>query len=712
MSLFRFAYLNVQIDRLAKINFIINYTKNIRRFFMRKVTVKLIVISMLLFSIGFGARLSWGENYKLLCKETYMEMESIRSPNISPDGKHILFTRGWIDKMNDRSRSNLWIVDIEGTRIRELTHGNWRDFSPVWSPDGKKIAFLSDRDGTTQIHVMWLDTREVAQLTHLERSPGNLRWSPGGKKLAFTQFIPDTKQILPVKLPKRPKGAKWAKPAVIVDRLSWRRDGRGYMPKGYTHIFVINAELGGTPRKITSGDYSHSDPQWSRDGKKIYFSAIRKPDAEYLRGDSEIYSVDLNTFEIQTLTERKGPDRGARISPDGKWIAYTGYNDKNFTSHLSNLYLMDSEGGKKRILAVNLPNSPSSVTWAQDGSGLYYLMREKGVSNIYFVSSKRKIKKITDGIHYFSGLSMARNGQVAITLSTFHKPGYLVTFNLNNPGRIKKLVDVNEDIIANVKLGEVEELWFKSPDGLDLQGWLIKPAEFKQGKKYPMILYIHGGPWAMYSVRFNWAWQNFAANGYAVLYMNPRGSTGYGQDFVNGIQFSYPGKDFDDLLAGVDAAIVKGFIDEDNLFVCGGSGGGILTAWIVGHTNRFRAAVSMRPVINWHSFVGTTDGSGWYRQFEKYPWQDPMEYAVRSPLHYVENVTTPTMVMTGEADLRTPMGQSEEYYRALKMLKKDTLLVRMPDEYHGWRRPSHRILQQLYLMAWFEKYRVKPETED
>ena len=268
-------------------------------------------------------------------------------------------------------------------------------------------------------------------------------------------------------------------------------------------------------------------------------------------------------------------------------------------------------------------------------------------------------------------------------------------------------MDVNEDVLANVKLGEVEEMWFKSPDGLDLQGWLIKPAEFKSGEKYPMILYIHGGPWAMYSVQFSWAWQNFAANGYAVLYMNPRGSTGYGQDFVNGIQYSYPGKDYDDLMAGVDAALAKGFIDEKNLFVCGGSGGGVLTAWIVGHTNRFRAAVSMRPVINWHSFVGTTDGSNWYRQFQKYPWEDPMEYAVRSPLHYVGNVTTPTMVMTGEADLRTPMGQSEEYYRALKMLKKDTLLVRMPDEYHGWRRPSHRLLQQLYLLAWFEKYRVK-----
>ena len=687
-----------------------DHKENIKEVVMKKIIVESIVISLLLFSVGLETTFGGEKNFKLLDKETHMEMESIGSPNISPDGNHIIFTRGWIDKKNDRSRSNLWIVDIEGKRVRELTHGNWRDFSPVWSPDGKKIAFLSDRDETTQIHVMWLDTREVAQLTHLDRSPGSLRWSPNGKKLTFTLFIPDDKSILPVKLPKRPEGAKWAKPAVIVDRLSWRRDGRGPTPKGYSHIFVIDAELGGTPRQITSGDYSHSDPQWSQDGKKIYFSAIRKPDAEYLRGDSEIYSVDLSTLKVKTLTDRKGPDRGPRISPDGKWIAYSGYDDKNYTSHLSNLYLMDIQGAKKRILAANLPNSPSSTTWAPDGSGLYYLMREKGESNFYFVFTNRKIRKITKGVHYLSGQSIAKNGQVATTRSTFHKPGCLVTFNLRKPDNIKKLVDVNEDVLANVKLGEIEELWFKSPDGLDLQGWLIKPAEFEANKKYPMILYIHGGPWAMYSVRFSWAWQNFAANGYAVLYMNPRGSTGYGQDFVNGIQFSYPGKDYDDLMAGVDAAIAKGFIDKDNLFVCGGSGGGVLTAWIVGHTDRFRAAVSMRPVINWHSFVGTTDGSGWYRQFRKYPWEDPMEYAVRSPLHYVGNVTTPTMVMTGEADLRTPMGQSEEYYRALKKLKKETLLVRMPDEYHGWRRPSHRLLQQLYLIAWFEKYRTKSES--
>jgi len=672
-----------------------------------KAIAKLSAIGLLIFFFASGITLGLEKKYKLLTDETFMEMESIGSPLISPDGKNILFTRGWVDKKNDQSRSNLWIVDIEGRRIRELTHGNWRDFSPAWSPDGKKIAFLSDRDGTTQIHVLWLDTREVAQLTHLERSPQDLTWSPAGKNLAFTLFIPDDKPILPVKLPKRPEGAKWAEPAVLIDRLSWRFDGRGFMPKGYNHIFTIDAEIGGTPKQVTSEDYSDSDPQWSKEGKKIYFTSIRKPDAEYLFGDTEIYSVDLSTLEIKALTDRKGPDRGTTVSPDGNLIAYTGYNEQNFTSHLSNLYLMNSDGGNKHILAVNLPSSPSNITWAADSSGIYYLMAEKGQSNLYFINTAKKIRKVTEGVHYLSGLSIAENGQAATVLSTFYDPGSLATFNLASPANIKKLVDVNEDVLADVKQGEVEELWFKSPDGLDLQGWLIKPAEFEPGKKYPLLLYIHGGPWAMYSARFSWDWQNFAANGYAVLYMNPRGSTGYGQDFVNGIQFSYPGKDFDDLMAGVDAALAKGFIDENNLFVCGGSGGGCLTAWIVGHTNRFRAAVSMRPVINWHSFVGTTDGANWYRQFKKNPWEDPSEYALRSPLHYVGNVTTPTMVMTGEADLRTPISQSEEFYRALKLLKKETLLVRMPDEYHGWRRPSHRLLQQLYLRAWFEKYRVK-----
>ena len=667
----------------------------------------LVLFLLLSLSVAAIAQPRKGADKGTLTKETFMDMESVSNPAISPDGRHIVFTRSWVDKVKDERVSNLWIVDVDGTRVRELTSGTWRDSQPVWSPDGKRIAFLSDRDSTNQLHVLWVDTRETSQLTHLDQAPSGINWSPDGKLIAFTAFEADNDPILPVKLPEKPRNAQWAKPAVIVNRLTWAADGRGPLPQGFTQVYTLDSVLGGTPRQITSGKYNHTGPEWSADSKTIYVSSIRKPDAEYLRGDSEIYAVDLKTLAIKPLTDRIGPDGSSQISPDGRWIAYVGYDDKKFTNHVASLYLMDNAGGNKKLWAGKLPSSPRGVRWATDGSGVYYDMEETGSSHIYFISVDGKTRQVTRGNEILSGYSMANNGQVAVVRTSFKEPGTLITFNVKDPANVKKLVDVNEDVLAGVRLGDAEELWVTSKDGLKVQGWLIKPVDFDPAKKYPMVLWIHGGPWSMYSVAFNWAFQNFSANGYGVLYMNPRGSTGYGQDFVNGIQYSYPGKDYDDLMAGVDASLAKGWIDDKNLFVCGGSGGGVLTAWIVGKTDRFAAAVSMRPVINWHSFVGTTDGPNWYYQFDKYPWEDPMQYAVRSPLHYVANVKTPTMVMTGEADLRTPMRQSEEFYRALKMLKKETLLVRMPDEYHGWRRPSHQLLQQLYLMAWFEKHSNK-----
>ncbi len=669
---------------------------------LKHMRLSLALLMALSFSIGALA-----QKPRLLDKETFMDMESVGNPEISPDGKQIVFTRTWVDKVKDQTRSNLWIVDVDGNRVRELTGGARNDSSPQWSPDGKRIAFLSDRDGTNQLHVMWLDTREVAQLTHLQQAPSNIKWSPDGKQIAFTAFMADNDPILSVRLPDRPRGAEWAKPAVIVDRLQWRSDGRGPLPKGYSHVFTVDATLGGTPRQITNGKFNHTGFDWSPDGKTIYVSGIRKPDAEYLRGDSELYSVNLASLEIKALTDRQGPDGNPQVSPDGKLIAYVGYDDKRYTNHVSSLYLMNSDGTGKRLLAGNLPSSPQNLNWWADSKGIQFTSEEKGATDLFWVPLADGNLRRLNHKEAISGFSIANNGQVAMVASNHKQPGVLVTFPFNRINEKKTLVDVNSDVLSGMKLGDAEELWYTSADGWKVQGWLIKPANFEPGKKYPMVLWIHGGPWSMYSVAWNWAFQNFAANGYAVLYTNPRGSTGYGQDFVNGIQYSYPGKDYDDLMAGVDEALKKGFIDERNLFVCGGSGGGVLTAWIVGHTDRFAAAVSMRPVINWHSFVGVTDGPSWYNQFKKFPWEDPMEFAVRSPLHYVGNVKTPTMVMTGEEDLRTPIGQSEEYYRALKMLKKETLLVRIPDEYHGFRRPSHNLLNQLYLQAWFEKHMRK-----
>jgi len=675
----------------------------------RRLSCTFMLVALTALSAGPAA-----QSPRLLDKDTFFEMEGIGNPAISPDGRNIVFAREWIDKVKDQPRSNIWIVGADGSRVRELTRGSWRDRTPVWAPDSRRIAFVSDRDGTEQLHVLYIDTGEIAQLTHLQRPISNIRWSPDGRQMAFTQLIADEDPVLRVELPKRPRNAEWAKAAVVVDRLSWARDGTGPLEKGFNHIFVMDAALGGTPRQVTDGKYNHADPEWSADSQTLYFSAIRKPDAEYQRGDSEIYALDLKTLELKVLTDRKGPDVNPLASPDGRWIAYTGYDDRDYTNTIASVYLMDRAGAGKRLWAGNLSESPREIVWAADSSGVFFTAGEKGSTSIYFAPLQGELRKLTDdSARALSGFSLANSGQAAAVRSTPARPGQLVTFRIadaRNAAAWKMLVDVNQDVLAGVKLADYEELWFPSKDGLRIQGWLMKPANFEPGKKYPLVLWIHGGPWQMYDIGFSWTFQNFAANGYAVLWTNPRGSTGYGQEFVNGIQKSYPGRDYDDLMAGVDAALAKGFVDERNLFVCGGSGGGVLTAWIVGHTSRFAAAVSMRPVIDWGSFVGVTDGAGWYRQFKKYPWEDPMEYAVRSPLHYVANVTTPTMVMTGEADLRTPIGQSEEFYRALKMLKKETLLVRMPDEFHGWRRPSHRLLQQLYLMAWFDKYKHPAAT--
>ena len=646
---------------------------------------------------------------KYLDKDSFFRMESISNPEISPDGSQIVFGRGFVDIMKDQAASNLWVTDVKGERLRQLTDGEFRDSAPVWSPDGKRIAFLSNRSGSTQVHVMWADTRETLQLTRVDRDPSGVKWSPDGTHILFNMNLLDETPILAVKLPPTPRGAQLARGAVVVDRLSWGADGTGPTFKSYNHVFVVDSMVGGVPRQVTTGNYSHNAAEWSADGKTIYVSGIRKTDAEYQRGDSEIYSVDVATLDVKALTDRKGPDGGPVVSPDGKWIAYTGYDDKNYTSTLSQIYLMDPTGGSKRLWLGNLPSSPGDIVWAVDGSGVYYSMEERGEANEYFmaVAAGSQPKRVTTGTHMLTAVSISKNGQAAAVRSSTKQPGALVTFSIARPSDMKTLVDVNADVLSGVTLADAEEIQYAVPDGVKVQGWLMKPVNFDPSKKYPLVLWIHGGPWSMYSVAWSWAFQNWAANGYAVLWTNPRGSTGYGQDFVNGIQFNYPGKDYDDLMSGVDAALAKGWVDKENLFVCGGSGGGLLTAWIVGHTNRFRAAVAMRPVIDWHSFVGNTDGASWYRQFQKYPWEDPMEYAVRSPLHYVANVTTPTMVMTGEADLRTPIRQTEEFYRGLKLTRKtDTLMVRMPDEFHGWRRPSHQMLQQLYLMAWFEKYRT------
>ncbi|MGH9791260.1 MAG: prolyl oligopeptidase family serine peptidase [Candidatus Acidiferrales bacterium] len=648
---------------------------------------------------------------KKLTLETYFEMETVSSPQISPDGRQIVYTRGWVDKVNDRRQSSLWVMNADGTRNRFLCEGS----SPRWSPDGTRIAYLSDGEPQgRQIFVRWMDDGSTSQITRVDETPSGIQWAPDGESMAFTMMAPK-RESWGIRMPSRPEGAKWTESPRIIERLQYRQDRVGFLEQGYRHIFTAPAG-GGTPRQITSGDYNHGGAgfgggsfSWTPDGKEILFSSLRENEWEHQWRESEVYAVNVASGTVRQLTRRTGPDGNPEVSPDGKWVAYTGYDMTDDTYRDQDLYVMGIDGSNPRILTAKFERSPSDLTWAPDSSGIYFSADDSGADNLHFASLEGEIRQVTKGTHMLSLGSVNKSGHAAVTVSSFHEPGDVYTFSLTQP-QLKRLTFVNADVLGDVKLGEVEEIWYTSLDNFRIQGWLIKPPDFDPKKKYPLMLSIHGGPHAMYNVAFNFGWQEHAANGYLVLYTNPRGSTGYGSAFGNAIKYAYPSKDYDDLMKGVDEVIAKGNVDARNMFVYGCSGGGVLTAWIVGHTDRFAAASSNCPVINWISFVGNVDGNHlrWYNNFAKYPWEDPTEHLRRSPLMYVGNVKTPTMLMTGVLDMRTPISQTEEFYQALKTRKVPTAMVRFNGEYHGTTsRPSNFLRTQLYLRYWFEKFTTK-----
>ncbi len=635
-----------------------------------------------------------------------LDWESVSSPRISPDGQHVVFTRRWNDRLADRRQSELWRVRIDGSRLTQLGDGA----DPRWSPDGTRLAFVREGEpGGAQIHVMWLDTREVTQVTRVDQSPSSLRWSPDGTRIAFSAQVPSSADGLKIDMPKPPKGAKWAPPPRIVTRLAYRRDRSGYRPDGFRHLFVVDA-AGGTPRQITHGDFDHGPPRWTPDGTRLVFDGLRAEDADWQIRESEIYAIEIDSGTVHQLTRREGPDRSPEVSPDGQWIVYTGYDKNRDTYNVASLHLMRADGSDARVLVGDLDRALGGLHWAPDGSGVFFTVQDQGTRDAYHAAVDGSLTRVTRGQHQFSCTGVGPRGLLVGTWTDPHHETDIAIAELGGDPTPRRLTRVNDDLLEHVQLGDVEEVRYRSTDDLEIQGWIVKPPDFDPAQKYPLILQIHGGPHSMYGWRFSFERHNHAAAGYVVLYTNPRGSVGYGKEFGNAIDNAYPGRDYDDLMAGVDTVIARGYIDEDRLFVYGGSGGGVLTAWIVGKTDRFRAAVSMFPVTNWISFVGTTDGPYWYTNFDKLPWEDPTEHWQRSPLRLVGNVKTPTLLITGELDLRTPMSQTEEYYQALKLRKVETAMIRVPDEYHGaaGRRVSNQLRRILYVRSWFEKYGSGP----
>lgn len=682
---------------------IANHGANRRRFFVPLSFGALLILPA---SEAFAAKLP-------MATETVWDLRTASEPQISRDGRSVVYVQGYSDKMNDAMHSNLWIANVENKEVRPLTQGPYKDASPRWSPDNTRLAYLSNRSGKTQIHVRWIDTGVEAQITDLENAPSGIEWSHDGRWIAYLGRVP-AKPNWSVKMPEKPAAAKWAEPPIIVTKLRWRADGAGLIRPGYTHIFVVPS-TGGAPRQITSGDYSHAGIEWFPDGSAILTSADRTPDAEYSLEGPDIYSFAVKDGSVQQLTKRKGPDTNPSVSPDGKKIAYTGHDFKFQSYTVNHLYVMDADGGNRKLLTASLDRDVRNPQWDSDNKTIYFLADDRGSSQLYSAKLDGAVTALTSGQHRLGSgyavsdpFTMSRIGTIATTRSTPHQPTDVAVLALNRPQNITRLTMLNDSLLAGRELGAVEEIAWDSFDGRAIQGWVVKPPNFDPSKKYPLILDIHGGPHAMYGVEYNHEFQIQAARGFVVLYPNPRGSTGYGEEFGNIIHTKYPGDDYQDLMKGVDTMIAKGYIDPKKLCVTGGSGGGLLTAWIIGHTTRFAAAVSQYPVTNWFTQVGTADGGYTHAALwmKSMPWENPKQYMEHSPIFFAQNFKTPTMVLTGEADLRTPIAESEELYFALKARKVDAVLVRIPDEPHGIRgaHPSHRIAKIEHVIGWMEKY--------
>lgn len=642
------------------------------------------------------------------------DLQMVDNPQISPDGEIIIYERHQFDVMTDRRTVNLWQISENAETHFPITSGTKNYSNVTWSPQGDKFAFTSNQDGSNQLYVYWLASKTTASLTNFTKSPSDISWSPDGKQLLFSKFVVSNSKAIQPKIPNPPKGAQWEQGADVIDKTVYRRDGGGYVQDGYRHLFVISAE-GGTAKQLTFGNHQFGSPSWTADGNHILYTVDKSEDADLDPNNEQIYKQNIKTGAFRKITDKRGPFYSPKMSPDGKHIAYTGYDDKFVGYQSTYLYLITD--GNTRNLSVDFPHSVSSIQWAKDSQSLYFRYDENGNSKIGQINLNGKASEVAKnlgspsiGRPYGGGsYSVSDKGKVAFTYVTPSKPSELAVISNNRNPQPNVLTRLNQNLLEAKKIGNVEEFWVNSSvDDFKIQGWIITPPDFDSSKTYPMILEIHGGPYTNYGSRFTPELQLMASLGYVVVYVNPRGSTSYGEDFAAYINHNYPSEDYNDLMDAVDYVLKQGYIDKNQQFITGGSGGGVLTAWSIAMTDRFKAAVVAKPVINWYSFVLTADGAPFFSKywFKDKPWNNPESYLEFSPISYVGNVKTPTMLLTGQQDYRTPMSETEQYYAALKLQDVETVMIRIAGSGHGIaRKPSNLFRKVGYITSWFEKYK-------
>ncbi|MGE5813708.1 MAG: S9 family peptidase [Acidobacteriota bacterium] len=657
---------------------------------------------------------------------------------VSPAGTHAAYVRVTVNQKEDSYDTALWIVPTDGSaEPRPLTSGT-RDSAPRWSPDGKQLAFLRapQKDGKpqpAQIFLLDMAGGEARQLTNVSRGAASPAWSPDGRTIAFTS------NTGPGDLVKKKEGEHESDVRVIT-RATYRSNGGGYGdPSRHTHIWTISVHNGsetpGEARQVTAGQFDEQGVTWSPDGSWIYFTSNRVEEPYYHPQDADLYAVAPTGGEIVKVASIDGTIGSISPSPDGNRIAFVGTLKKTPVRSYDqpDLFVTDAKpGSTPRNLTASFDfdigggiggdqRAPrgagsSQPVWSSDGQSLFVVASEHGNANIKRIDiGSGALAAYTEGNHdVMSYTAVPGTDRLAMVISTPTNVGDL--FVAAPSGTLTQLTRHNRELFDGLAKRQPEEIWYSSFDGRKIQGWILKPPDFDEGKKYPLILEIHGGPHSAYGSTFTHEFSWMAARGFVVLYTNPRGSTSYGQDFGNIIQYNYPGDDYRDLMAGVDELLKRGYIDEKRMGVTGGSGGGVLTNWTIGHTQRFAAAVSQRSIADWTGFWYTADFTlfqpTWFRAA---PWQDPQDFTKRSPITYIANVTTPLMLIEGEADYRTPPADGgEQMFRALKYLRRPVVMVRFPGESHELSRsgqPWHRVERLQHIVGWFERYLQGKKTE-
>lgn len=680
----------------------------------------------------------------------------IADPQVSPDGSRVAFVRVTVNDKKDGYDTAIWTVIPATGETRQLTNGT-RDSSPRWSPDGRYLVFVRspERDGRPeppQLFMLSMSGGESFQFTSLPRGAGNPQWSPDGKLIVFVNGA-SAEEIAkaapksspsPAPSPESKKAEETRESDVrVITRAVYRANGAGYLDtKHPQHIWIVQAPRTGdekvTPRQLTNGRYDDGNITWARDSSQIYFVSNHRDEPYYELPSTDIYSIPVGGGQATKLTTVDMGTGALSVSPDGKRLAFYASVAKPVQSYTEpDLWVMDiAANAQPRNLTkefnfdvgsgVGGDNSAprgsggNPPIWSADGRRIFAIFAREGKANVgaFDAQTGRETDVTTGNQAVVSFRAVPDASKFILLISTPTRLGDLFWLD-GTSGTPKQITKLNEDLFSKLNLTEPEEIWYTTFDGKKVQAWIQKPPDFNPTKKYPLILNIHGGPHTAYGFVFDHEFQWMAAKGYVVLYPNPRGSTSYGQEFGNIIQYHYPGDDYKDLMAGVDELLKRGYIDEKKLGVTGGSGGGLLTNWIIGQTTRFAAAVSQRDIASWSDWWYSADFTlfqpSW---FKAAPFEDPEDYKARSPITYINKVQTPLMLILGEADYRTPTGAGgEQMFRALKYRKIPTVMVRFPNETHELSRsgqPWHRIERLQHIVGWFDKWLMgipKPEYD-